>query len=124
MQCKNEASLLVPSPLQRHLRQLRLAVHENAQVDVDQLLENLPEVKRQVVKNNEEQRICIDCVHMARDSATNQQEGSQFLSVSGDWVDHGNDVEVRVSLLRTDLYSTDNRNLEEPLLFIQDISAA
>lgn len=53
MQCKNEASLLVPSPLQRHLRQLRLAVHENAQVDVDQLLENLPEVKRQVVKNNE-----------------------------------------------------------------------
>lgn len=61
---------------------------------------------------------------MARDSATNQQEGSQFLSVSGDWVDHGNDVEVRVSLLRTDLYSTDNRNLEEPLLFIQDISAA
>lgn len=44
---------------------------------------------------------------MAQGPATHQQEGSQFLSVSGYGVDHGDDVEVRVSLLWTDLYSTD-----------------
>lgn len=48
--CKR--SSLAPSPLQRHLRQFRLAVHEDAQVDVDQLLEDLPEVKQQAVKDN------------------------------------------------------------------------
>lgn len=110
--CKR--SSLAPSPLQRHLRQFRLAVHEDAQVDVDQLLEDLPEVKQQAVKDNRNTTVWTKS-RMAQGPATHQQEGSQFLSVSGYGVDHGDDVEVRVSLLWTDLYSTDKskRNQEE-----------
>lgn len=108
--------LLVFSPLQGHFWQLWLAVHEDTQVDVYQLLYNLQEARRERCYTEQKQTTLeINQLDIQAWWITNSKELSQityqkkrskFLSLSGYWIYHGNNIKIYISLFGTNLHST------------------
>lgn len=114
--------LLVFSPLQGHFWQLWLAVHEDTQVDVYQLLYNLQEARRERCYTEQKQTMLeinqldiqawwiTNSKDKDKDSQiTYQKKRSKFLSFSGYWIYHGNNIKIYISLFGTNLHSTANK---------------
>lgn len=105
--------LLVFSPLQGHFWQLWLAVHEDTQVDVYQLLHNLQEARRGRCYTEQKQTTLeinqLDIQAWWITQITYQKKRSKFLSFSGYWIYHGNNIKIYISLFRTNLHSTANK---------------